>query len=151
MPTSKFLGACALGLLSLGATAADYSLDIQNLTRGSYFTPLLVAAHPDSVQLFAAGAAADTALQVMAEGGDISQLEAAVMAAGGTAVANPAGGLLGPGMSATASFNNDDNMANSELSIVGMILPSNDGFVGLDSLTLPTAPGTYVYLSLIHI
>ncbi len=26
-----------------------------------------------------------------------------------------------------------------------MLLPSNDGFVGLDSLTLPTGPGKYVY------
>ena len=26
-----------------------------------------------------------------------------------------------------------------------MILPSNDGFVGLDSLKLPTEPGTYTY------
>jgi hypothetical protein len=26
-----------------------------------------------------------------------------------------------------------------------MLLPTNDGFVGLDSLTLPTNPGTYLY------
>ncbi|UTA46909.1 spondin domain-containing protein [Simiduia sp. 21SJ11W-1] len=145
MPTKNIFGAVALGLLSLGASAADYSIDVQNLTRGSYFTPLLVAAHPDSAQLFEAGQPADSALQVMAEGGDISQLEGAVQAAGGITVANPAGGLLAPGMTTTASFSNTDNMASSQLSIVGMILPSNDGFVGLGNLTLPTEAGTYVY------
>lgn len=145
MPTSKFIGACALGLLSLGTQAADYQIDIQNLTRGSYFTPLLVAAHPDSAPLFTLGTAADGALQVMAEGGDISQLEAAVTGVGGAVVANPAGGLLGPGMTTTAMISNSDNSANAKLSIVGMILPSNDGFVGLDRLALPTESGTYVF------
>ncbi len=33
-----------------------------------------------------------------------------------------------------------------QLSIIGMIVPSNDGFVALHKLTLPTVPGTYTYL-----
>ena len=31
------------------------------------------------------------------------------------------------------------------LSLVAMILPTNDGFVGLDSLVIPQTPGTYTY------
>ena len=29
--------------------------------------------------------------------------------------------------------------------LVAMLLPTNDGFVGMDALEIPTAPGTYLY------
>lgn len=132
-------------LLSTQAVAADYTIEIQNLTRGTYFTPLLVAAHPASASLFNVGDAASTELQTMAEGGDISGLEAIVMTVSGQTVANPAAGLLAPGASTSATINNDANPANTQLSIVAMLLPTNDGFVGLNSLTLPTEPGSYHY------
>ncbi|MDN3640477.1 spondin domain-containing protein [Simiduia curdlanivorans] len=135
----------AASLSSLPSVAADYAIEIQNLTRGTYFTPLLVAAHPESTHLFQSGMASSSALQAMAEGGDISGLAAAVTAVAGDMVANPAAGLLLPGASTTAMINNDANAANTQLSIVAMLLPTNDGFVGIDSLTLPTEPGTYTY------
>ena len=56
---------------------------------------------------------------------------------------NPAVGLLAPGDSATATL--DTTAGNTHLSIVAMLLPTNDGFVGLDSLEIPTTPGTYIY------
>jgi hypothetical protein len=40
---------------------------------------------------------------------------------------------------------NTDGTGNSHLSITAMILPTNDGFVGIDSLELPQTAGTYVY------
>jgi hypothetical protein len=37
---------------------------------------------------------------------------------------------------------------NTTLSVVAMILPSNDGFIGLDNWTIPTEAGTYtIYLN----
>ena len=81
----------------------------------------------------------------MAEGGDISGLIAAL---GGTdldTIENPAVGLLAPGDTATA-FLNTDTTGNAFLSIVAMILPTNDGFVGLDALSIPTQAGTYTYM-----
>lgn len=132
-------------LMSAPAFAADYTIEVQNLTRGTYFTPLLVAAHPASASLFSVGAAASTELQAMAEGGDISGLEAIVSSVSGQSVANPAGGLLAPGAVTSAMINNDATPANTRLSIVAMLLPTNDGFVGLNSLMLPTEAGTYTY------
>ena len=132
-------------LLSAPTLAADYTIEIQNLTRGTHFTPLLVAAHPASASLFSAGAAASTELQTMAEGGDISGLETIVASVSGQSVANPAAGLLAPGAITTAMINNDDAPANTRLTIVAMLLPTNDGFVGLNSLMLPTEPGSYHY------
>ena len=56
--------------------AADLTISVTNLTRGIYFTPLLVAAHSSDASLFTAGTTASTSLQAMAEGGDIGGLAA---------------------------------------------------------------------------
>ncbi|MFK7829925.1 MAG: spondin domain-containing protein [Congregibacter sp.] len=140
--TSLALFAAAVAA-PVGAT--DFDVEIINLTRGSYFTPFLVAAHADSARLFTSGETASNSLQAMAEGGDISMLIADVEALNATFVANPAQGLLAPGARTTASLNTDDAPDNTRLSIVAMILPSNDGFMGLNAISIPTEAGRYVY------
>lgn len=125
--------------------ATDFDVEIINLTRGSYFTPFLVAAHADSARLFMTGEVASAGLQAMAEGGDIGMLVSDVEALNATFVANPAQGLLAPGARTMASLNTDDAPDNTQLSIVAMILPSNDGFMGLNAITIPTEAGRYVY------
>lgn len=137
--------ASVCGLAGTAAQATDFTVQITNLTRGSYFTPFLVAAHDPSARLFSAGEAASANLQAMAEGGDIGALAADVEALNATVVTNPAGGLLEPGASTTASLNTDTAPDNTALSIVAMILPSNDGFMGLNAVSIPTDPGTYHY------
>ncbi|MDP5054928.1 MAG: spondin domain-containing protein, partial [Congregibacter sp.] len=127
------------------AGAAQFDVEIINLTRGSYFTPLLVAAHPPSARLFMPGESASASLQAMAEGGDISGLVADLEAISATVVANPAEGLLAPGQRTTAMLDTDAAPDNTRLSIVSMILPSNDGFMGLNAIEIPTEPGRYVY------
>jgi hypothetical protein len=132
-------------LAAAPAFARDITVEITNLSNGLYFTPLLVAAHGDDTHLFQAGTSASGNLQAMAEGGDISGLVSDVEAASGQAVANPAGGLLGPGASASATLELD-NLGKSRLSIVAMLLPTNDGFVGLDAAAIPQQKGTYTFL-----
>ncbi len=125
------------------AMAQDLDIVITNLTHGSHFTPLLVAAHGGTSHLFQVGAAASANLQAMAEGGDISGLTADLNGVGADVVGNPAGGLLAPG--ASTSFSLSTNDGNDYLSAVAMVLPTNDGFVGLDALKIPTMPGAYHY------
>ena len=125
--------------------AAEFDVEIHNPTRGLYYTPLLVTAHPPNMKLFDAGEAASSELQAMAEGGDIMPLVTALDSAGATTVANPAAGLLAPGETTTAIVNTNNATANTQLSIVAMLLPTNDGFLALNSLTVPTQPGTYTY------
>jgi len=48
-----------------------------------------------------------------------------------------------PGQSVQFSMTIQD--ANTQLSAVAMILPTNDGFVGVDSISLPTTTGRYEY------
>ena len=136
--------ALALAIASPGH-AAQLEVQITNLTRGSWFTPFLVTAHVESTSLFIPGTTASANLLAMAEGGDIAGLAADVAAVNATTVENPAGGLLAPGASTTASLNTDDAPDNNRLSVVAMILPSNDGFMGLNAVEIPTEPGTYVF------
>ena len=141
----KLIASLAL-IASANSFGAQLDIEITNLTRGSWFTPFLVAAHMADNKLFSAGSAASTSLQAMAEGGDISALVADLSAGNASIVENPAGGLLMPGASTRASLNTDGAPDNTALSIVAMLLPSNDGFVGLNAISIPQAPGTYVYM-----
>ncbi len=132
-------------LISTPALAAHkVEVQITNLGNGIYFTPLLVAAHDRHTHLFEAGTEASANLQAMAEGGDTSGLILDVDDAGGAYVDNPAEGLLGPGETAHASLR-VSAYRRSHLSIVAMMLPTNDGFVGLDALQIPRWRGTYTY------
>jgi len=123
--------------------AQDLDIAITNLTHGTYFTPLLISAHAAGNHLFQPGVAATSHLQAMAEGGDISGLAADMVAIGADNEENPAAGLLAPG--ASTSFSMSTASGNDHLSITAMLLPTNDGFVGLDALSIPTAAGTYRY------
>jgi len=143
MKKSISLVALAMGLTSSPMFAAELEVTVTNLTNGSYFTPLLVAAHTEGTALFTVGESASVSLQEMAEGGSIGLLVDDLNAASADLIANPAGGLLGPGLSTTANLSTATE--NVELSVVAMILPTNDGFIGLNGITIPTEPGTYVF------
>jgi hypothetical protein len=134
----------SMSLISGNAFGADLSVELTNTSHGSFFTPLLITAHDGATHLFEVGEPADASLQAMAEGGDISGLSTEVGGADADTIENPAGGLLAPGDTAMADLNTDTT-GNEYLSLVAMILPTNDGFVGVDSLKIPTQAGTYRY------
>ena len=141
-----FFGVMFLASFSVcQASAAEFSVTVKNLTNATWFTPLLITAHSRNTDLFETGESATEALRAMAEGGDISGLLAYVNGRGADSVANPAGGLLAPGAAVHDVFFDTDRSRNRYLSIVAMLLPTNDGFVGLDSLRIPRIPGTYTY------
>ena len=132
-----------IALASFQAQAAQFTVSVQNLTQGIHFTPLLVAAHDADTHLFKAGMEASSSLQTMAEGGAIAGLQTDLDATSAQYVANPAGGLLAPGASATTETLDTHSSNNNYLSVVAMMLPTNDGFIGLDSYPIPSTPGTY--------
>lgn len=130
-------------LLSSSVFALDIDVKIINVNKGIWFTPLLVSAHKADAKLFTAGQAASVSLQKMAEGGDISGLVADLNAAGANSKENPASGLLVPGASTTTILKT--TTGNDYLSIAAMLLPTNDGFVAMNSVKIPTTPGVYKY------
>jgi len=141
---NALLGASALIFASSSVMAQDLSITVTNLTQGLHFTPLITSAHTADSNIFMVGSAATPELQAMAEGGDISGLVSMLSNADANNNENPAGGLLAPGMSTAYMLSNDS--ANMYLSMTAMILPSNDGFVGLDSWKIPTEAGTYTVM-----
>ena len=145
-PINKALGALTLTFASTTTMAQDLSITVTNLTQGLHFTPVVTAAHTSETRLFMLSEMASTELQTMAEGGDISGLVSMLTNADANINENPASGLLAPAMSASFNLTNDTN--NTHLSLSAMILPSNDGFVGLNSWEIPEEAGTYtVYLN----
>ena len=140
----KLLLAMAIAATSIGnASAQDLSISFTNLTHGSHFTPLLFSAHADDQHIFEINTSASANLQAMAEGGEISGLVSDLTAVTADITANPAAGLMAPGQS--VNFELSTQEINTHLSMAAMILPTNDGFVGLDSLNIPTEEGTYTY------
>ncbi|MFT4806889.1 MAG: hypothetical protein ACI9LX_000205 [Paraglaciecola sp.] len=143
---TKICAASALVFASSHSFAADVTIDIQNLTQGMYFTPIAAVAHTPDTSLFEVGEEASPEIQEMAEGGSLAGLITIATSISADILTEPTVGPLGPTKSVSGSFMTADG--NTVLSVVAMILPSNDGFIGLDNWTIPTEAGTYtVYLN----
>lgn len=117
-----------------------YAVTITNLTRGSSFTPILVASHRPGVELFALGQPASDELAAMAEGGDTMPLEDMLLNSGRLVGTGHSQGLLGPGQSVTVEV--PAGNAN-RISLAAMILPTNDGFIALNGVEVPRAGSQY--------
>ncbi|MEP4890254.1 MAG: spondin domain-containing protein [Aliiglaciecola sp.] len=141
--STKILAASLLTVAMQPAWSADLTVEIQNLTQGIYFTPLLVAAHTPDASLFELGETASAEIEAMAEMGSLDGLMTIGTSVNADMVADPAGGLLAPSLSTSTALTTDDS--NTVLSITAMILPSNDGFVGLDNWAIPSEAGTYTF------
>jgi hypothetical protein len=128
---------------STHVNAQDLSITVTNLTHGMAFTPVLVAAHDAAGNLFDVGAAASANLQAVAEGGVLTGLQTDLDAISATHTS--AGAPLMAGASVSLTLNTDAAPANTKLSVVAMLLPTNDGFIGLDAVNIPTAAGTYSF------
>ena len=142
-------------IMSVSTHAVELQVYLTNLTQGMAFTPRLLVAHNENIDLFSAGTMASTPLAWVAEAGVIRDMDAAASAGQNfewylETAENAAnnkwqvfGGLLAPAtMSAAYTFDTEDM---PYLSMVSMLIPTNDAFVGLDSIRIPTEPGTYTY------
>jgi hypothetical protein len=119
---------------------ARYRVTITNLTKGQTFTPILIATHAPSVRLFAPGTQASPQLQILAEEGATDMLAALLRgtpAGVGEVVTGPAPpeGLQSP--ATTRAYDISGGGAFSHLSLVAMLIPTNDGFVGGSTIALP--------------
>ena len=141
------LAAVAVLLSLTAAASADppvstYEVTITNLTSGQPFTPPLVATHRKSIDLFDVGQPASPEIQQIAENGN---LDPAVALATGSSKVFDAQVVLGdpppvlPGQSRTFTVSAVPGAEN--LSWVSMLICTNDGFTGLDTLRLPKNVG----------
>ncbi|MEM7292155.1 MAG: spondin domain-containing protein, partial [Pseudomonadota bacterium] len=121
MHLKKLTGAAALALAMSGtAQAVEISVTLTNLTSGIYFTPRLLVAHTNAVDMFEVGTAASTGLATLAEGGNTSVLGGELDASPGTNRHQTFGGMLAPAtVSAVYTFETDDH---PYLSMAAMLL-----------------------------
>ncbi|PCK09766.1 MAG: hypothetical protein COA42_02310 [Alteromonadaceae bacterium] len=142
-------------LFAANTQAIELQVSISNLTQGMSFTPRLLVAHTSDVDLYQTGVAASTPLAWLAESGSITDASNAASAGENfewmleTTENAPNntwqvfGGLLAPATTSAAYTFETNDMP--YLSLVSMLIPTNDAFVGMDSIAIPSAPGTYNY------
>ena len=104
---------------------------ITNVTPNAYLTPIMIVGHGMlETGMFTFGKVASEQLQAVAEGGNIAPI--AMSFENAQVIENPANGLLGPGESVSVELDS----SNTRMSIIAMILPTNDGFVALDNILI---------------
>lgn len=118
------------------AATKTYEVTVQNVTSGISFTPLLLATHNSRVDLFEVGMPASEALGKVAEGGDTSELQAELDESSYVYQTSNSTDLLGPGESVTVTI--DARGGKNKLSLVSMLLPTNDNIVAAQSIALPS-------------
>jgi hypothetical protein len=113
--------------------AAMYQVKIENLTSHQILSPPVFISHDASYRLFKVHRFASSELRLIAENGDNGP--AAMRATYSRRVFDvqtAAGGIL-PGESATVTVRSPRG---ARLSLAAMLVQTNDGFVGVDSLRL---------------
>jgi len=126
-----------------GDHARSYRVTITNITKGISFTPFLAATHNRHVNLFSLGDPASNEVSRVAEGGDISGLNTELSESNHVHSTANSDGLLMPGESLAITI--DGNQKFNKLSLISMLLPTNDTVVALRGKKLPKH-GTVTYL-----
>ncbi|ELZ67084.1 hypothetical protein C457_13644 [Haloferax prahovense DSM 18310] len=125
-------------------SARTYRVTVANLTTGQPFTPPAVVAHRAGVELFAVGDPASDAIRELAENGNLGPLGELAEASDdvrGVAVGDaplvpdelPASEMF----PAAATLELETDASGAYLSFVSMLIGTNDGFAGLDTVPLP--------------
>ena len=128
-------------------------MTITNLTDGQPFTPPLVASHRPAVDLYEVGEPASEAIKEIAENGNLGPAVAfatesrAAKHIADAVVALPSEGppVILPGQSRTFTLTSS-NGANL-VSWASMLVCTNDGFTGIDSVRLPKQVGDTISLT----
>lgn len=147
------LAAVSMFALLVGAPAATagpektYTVTITNLSDGQPFTPALVTTHKGSDGLFSVGSAASFGLKEIAENGNLDPMVGRVTADSDFADLVVQTGSTGvppvvPGE--TVTFEISAGAPFNFLSWASMLICTNDGFTGVDTLKLPSEVGDSV-------
>ena len=158
--TKRGKGIAAIGLgvaVALGTTLAQaqggladrsYRVEVTNIMSAGQFTPILAVTHAPSVRLFTLGDAPSEGLAALAEGGNNQPLVDALSGLKEVAtVESIAPGDNGLTFAGTTTEFEITVPANFRfISLAAMILPTNDAFAALDTVTLPNRSRTYYAL-----
>lgn len=129
-----------------------FKVTITNLTEGQPLTPPVVALHRRSFDVFTVGQPASFEVKEIAENGNNAPLLAVLDSSRGVAdfAEGATGPLVPPGTPGDATFDQSTEFELTSapgarfLSVVSMLICTNDGFSGADSLPLPPSVGKVV-------
>jgi hypothetical protein len=143
----KFLlamAAVALAVTTLTTAAGaggptTYQVTITNLSTGQWFTPPAAATHRPEFSLWSVGNSATVAVKEIAENGNldaaVGAFEASPFVLDWKVTPSPSGPPpLAPGASVTFEITAP---AKAQFSFASMLICTNDGFTGVDSISLP--------------
>ena len=123
---------------------ATYKITIYNLTAGQALTPPVIATHTRRANVFSVGEEANDGVVQIAENGDLSVLISALAGNNnvkdyvvGDAPIVPAHDPGGSGFGGSASFEIKASRKARFISFVSMLICTNDGFTGIDTVSLP--------------
>ncbi|ELZ91180.1 spondin domain-containing protein [Haloferax sulfurifontis] len=125
-------------------SARTYRVTVANLTTGQPFTPPAVVAHRAGVELFAVGDPASDAIRELAENGNLGPLGELAEESDDVRGVTVADAPLVPEelpasetFPAAATLELETDASGAYLSFVSMLIGTNDGFAGLDTVPLP--------------
>ncbi len=128
--------------------AVHYEVTVTNATRDQIFTPILVATHKKGVRLFSLGDPASEELAQLAEGGATAPLAEHLMAIPSVGQVVDSGGLLMPGETVTVTVK--AGRGYKYISLAAMLVPTNDGFIALNSAKAPRGAKMVRYFSPVY-
>ena len=127
-----------------GGGSRSYRVTVANLTSGQPFTPPAVALHRPDVEVFSVGDPANTQTQQLAENGNLQPLLDLIEATDSIRAAAVADAPLVPshdpgdtGNPYHATLELSADASATHLTFVSMLIATNDGLVGLDTVPLP--------------
>lgn len=121
-----------------------YKVTITNLTAGQPFTPPVLVTHTRRTSIFTVGEPSSKQIQAIAENGNSEPLLTALgedvhvhQVVQGMAPLVPANDPGGTGFGSSATYKITTHGRARYLSFASMLICTNDGFTGLDSIKLP--------------
>jgi len=136
-----------------GGNTASFQVTFNNLS-GQLMTPPVVAIHDASINLFVVGEDASNEVQAIAEMGDNAPLVAFATDPANAAVVSAAGvagdGPFGPGVENAVTTTLSTDQADHVFSAVNMVICTNDGIAGFDSISLPTDTNPLTLVAMVY-
>ncbi len=132
------------------SAAGSFQVTFTNMTAGQLMTPPVVALHDPSVHLFVVGETASDAVRDIAEKG---ANDALVAFAGENPTVVSAAGVAGDmpfGAGGTVTTNLTTTETGQVFSAVNMVICTNDGISGVDSVALPAGTEPLVIMAMAY-
>ena len=117
--------------VALAQAAGTYMVKVTNLTPAQSFTPILAATHSAGTSIFLAGTPASMGLESLAEEGRTMMLMTALEGMSSVMAVQQTEGLTTPAV--TQEFMIMGGGDYDRLSVVSMLIPTNDAFFGVDT------------------